>query len=73
VVFSSLEAQSQEPHHWPMPKNREMVNGCTSTRMVVPPTIGVEPLVAPVSIFIGHTSFMVRTIGAYAQKGRNPR
>jgi len=40
---------------------------------VAPPTIGFEPLVAYAYEMGGHTPFMVRTIGAYAKSGGNPR
>ena len=41
--------------------------------IVVPSTIGFEPLVVHAFEMGGHTSFMVRTIGAYAKSDRNPR
>ena len=50
-----------------------MTNRCTRTRLVVPPTIGCEPLVAYALEMRGHTSFMVRIIGVYARRDLNPR
>ena len=51
----------------------EVTNSRTCTRMVVPPTIDLEPLVAYAFEMGGHTYFMMHTIGAYAQSGGNPR
>ena len=49
----------------------EVTNSCSSRRVVVPPTIVLEPLVAYAFEFEGHTSILVRVIGVHAQSDLN--